>query len=146
MSVALEGHSERPSKTEIGNLEHTLVLVDQKVLRLEISEIGNEESFKTANQNEVNREDYIESNQIPMKNTVAVAVGDALAQLIEEALDQSRRERPRVWAFAVGIDVFLEIGVEILKHKVQQRLSVLVDVLDAEEADDVERIGEHLEQ
>ena len=44
------------------------------------------------------------------------------------------------------IDELLEIGVQILKDKVEKGFAVMVDVLDADEADNIDGIGEHLEK
>lgn len=78
---------------------------------------------------------------------MAVAVSDALAQLEQKGLDLGGRERGGVGALAVGIDEFFEIGIEVLKDEVKEGLAVLlvVQVLNGEEANDVDRIGEHLE-
>ena len=118
MSVAFEGNSKSPTEAEIGDFENPLLLIHQQILRL----------------------------QIPVKNAMAVAVRDTLTELIEKALDESGRHRPRVWLLAVGIDEFLEIRFEVLENQVQKRLAVLVEVLNAEKADDVERLREHLEE
>lgn len=83
---------------------------------------------------------------------MGVAMRDALAELVEENADQTGGKRPRIGAFAVRIDEFLEIGVEVLEDEVEDRLRRLrgvlavVGVLDAKEADDVERLGEQLEE
>lgn len=90
--------------------------------------------------------------EITVEDAMGVAVGDALAELVEKAPDQIGRQRPRIGAFAVGIDEFLEIGIEVLEDEVEDGLGGLggvlavVGVLDAEEADDVERLREHLEE
>lgn len=129
VSVALERDGEGAAEAEISDLKNTLVLVKEKVLRLEIA----------------------------VEDTVAVAVSHALAELEEEALDEGRREGPGIGALAVGIDELLEIGVEILENKVKDGLGEgvgggflglgdLVDVFDGEEADDVDGLGEKLKE
>lgn len=118
MSVALERNSKGPPEAEIGDLENPLLLIHQQVLRL----------------------------QIPVKDAVAVAVRNTLAELVEKTLDEGGGHRPRVWRLAVGIDELLEISIKVLENQVEKRLAVLVKVLDAEEADDVEGLGEHLEE
>lgn len=118
MSVALERNSKGPAEAEISYLENALVLINEKVLRL----------------------------QIAVEDAVAVAVGDALAKLVEKTLDESGGHGPRVRGLAVGIDELLEIGVEILEDEVEKRLVVLLEVLDAEKANDVEGLGEEVEE
>lgn len=122
VSITLERNGEGAAKSQISDLEDAFVLVKQEILRLEV----------------------------PMKNTVAMAVSNPLAELVKEALDERRRKGPRIGALAVGIDKLLEIGVEILEDEVEVGLGtailVGVDVLDAEEADDVEGLREHLEE
>lgn len=83
-----------------------------------------------------------------MKNTVAKAMSNAFTQLKEETLDQGRRERGRIGGFAVRIDVLFEIGVEVLENKVEEGLAVLlvVNVLYAEESNDVDGMGKHLKE
>ncbi|GMN65508.1 hypothetical protein TIFTF001_034584 [Ficus carica] len=103
---------------QIGDLEDPALLVEKQIVRLEIT----------------------------VEDAMGVAVGDALAELVEKAPDQIGRQRPRIGAFAVEIDEFLEIGVEVLEDEVEDGLGGLggvlavVGVLDAEEADDVERL------
>lgn len=58
MGVTLKRDSESPSETKINNFKDALLLVHEKVLRLQIS----------------------------VKNTMGVAVSDTFAQLEEEAL------------------------------------------------------------
>lgn len=71
-------------------------------------------------------------------------MSNALAELIEKALNEGLREGPRVRTLAMGIDEFLEIGIQILENQVKDRLRLaigvvsLVGVFDAEEANDVE--------
>lgn len=80
---------------------------------------------------------------------MGMTVSDPLTQLIQKALDQRGGKRPGVRALAVRINELLEIRVDVLEDEVKQGLAVLllaVDVLDAEEADDVEGLGQHLEQ
>jgi hypothetical protein len=101
-----------------------------------------------------------------VKHTVAVTVSNSLAKLEEKTLYQRRRERPRVGTFAVRIDEFLEIRVEIFENQVEIGFVVVavvvalrgigvikigvgaigVNVFDGEEADDVERLREHLKE
>ena len=117
--VALERNGEGASESKICDLQNPPVLVDQQILGLEIA----------------------------VENAVGVAVSDALAELVEETLNQGRREGPRVGALAMRIDELFEIGFEVLEDEVEERLAVFVEGgFDAEEADDVERLGEHLEQ
>ena len=119
MRVALERNGEGASESKIRDLQNPPVLVDQQILGLEIA----------------------------VENAVGVAVSDALAELVEETLNQGRREGPRIGALAMRVDELFEIGFEVLEDEVEERLAVFVEgVLDAEEADDVERLGEHLEQ
>lgn len=136
MSIALERNSKSATKPKISNLENPLLLIKQKILRLEIA----------------------------VENTVTMTMRNTHTELKQKTLNQSRRKRPRVWPFAVGIDVFLEIGVEVLEDEVEEgfrrRRRVVgggggvvvvvfggfVDVLDFEEADDVDGLGEHLEE
>lgn len=79
-------------------------------------------------------------------------MSNAFAELVEEAANEGVREWARVRALAMGIDVFLEIGVQILENQVKNRLGLavgvvsLVGVFDAEEANDVEGLREHLEK
>ena len=119
MRISLKRHSERPPEPQIGDLKQLLILKQKQILRL----------------------------QIAVKHAVAVAVRDAFAELEHELLDQGIPERPRVGGFAERIDEFLEVGVEVLEDEVEVGLRRgLEDVLDAEEADDVEGGGEHLEE
>lgn len=119
MRISLKRHRERPPEPQIGDLKQLLILKQKQILRL----------------------------QIAVKHAVAVAVRDAFAELEHELLDQGIPERPRVGGFAERIDEFLEVGVEVLEDEVEVGLrGGLEDVLDAEEADDVEGGGEHLEE
>lgn len=119
VGVALERNGECTAKAKISDLEDAPVLVDKQILGLEIT----------------------------VENAVRVAVGDALAELVKKALDQGGREWPGIGALAVGIDKLLQIGVEVLEDEVKEGFAVFVEgVLDAEEADDIEGLGEHLEE
>lgn len=60
-------------------------------------------------------------------------------------LDDVGGEGARVGALAVGVDELLEVGVEELEDEVEDGLAVLGGLLDGEEADDVERLGEQPE-
>ena len=76
-----------------------------------------------------------------------MAVSDTLVELVEETLNKGWREGPRIGPLAMRIDELLKIGFEVLKDEVEKRLAVFVEgVFDAEKADDIERLGEHLEQ
>ena len=119
MRVALERNGEGVSESKICDLQNPPVLVDKQILGLEIA----------------------------VENVVGVAVSDAPTELVEETLNQGRREGPRVGALAMRVDVLFEIGFEVLEDEVEERLAVFVEgVFDAEEVDDVERLGEYLEQ
>lgn len=120
VSVALKRNRKSAAKAKIGNLQDALGLIEKKILRLEIA----------------------------MENAMAMTVGNALTELKQEALDKGGGERARIGALAMRIDELLEIGVKILKYKVEERLTtlVVVDVLDAEETNDVEGLREQLEK
>lgn len=122
MSVALERNSESTTKAQICNFKDALVLVQEKVLGL----------------------------QIAVEDAVAVAVGDAFAKLEEEGLNEGWRKGPGVGTLAMGIDELLEIGVKILKDQVKVGLGAAVlvgiDMFDAKETDNVEGLGKHLEE
>lgn len=79
VGIAFERNGEGASEAKIGDLENPLVLIKEKILRL----------------------------QVAMKDTVAVAVGDAFAKLVQEALNESGGQRPRIGALAVRVDEFL---------------------------------------
>lgn len=117
--VALKRYGEGAAEAEIGDLENPSFLVEQKVLRLEIA----------------------------VEDAVGVAVGHPFKKLVQKALNQRRRKRAGIGAFAVRIDEFFEICVEVLEDEVKDGFALLgVHVFDAEEADDVERLREHLEE
>lgn len=82
-----------------------------------------------------------------MKDPVAVTMRDALAQLKEETLYEGRRKGSGVGGLAIRIDELLEICVEVLKYEVEEGFAGLaVNVLDAEKADHVKGLGQHLKQ
>ena len=122
MSVALERNSESTAKAQICNFKDALVLVQEKILGL----------------------------QITVEDAVAVAVRDAFAKLEEKGLNEGGRKGPRVGTLAMGIDELFEIGVKVLEDQVEIGLGatvlVGVDVFDAKETDNIEGLGEHLEE
>ena len=61
-------------------------------------------------------------------------------------LDLVRGERPGVGPPAVDVKVLLEVGVEELEDEVEDGLAVLGGLLDGEEADDVDGVGEEVEE
>ena len=61
-------------------------------------------------------------------------------------LDLVRGERPGVGPPAVDVEVLLEVGVEELEDEVEDGLAVLGGLLDGEEADDVDGVGEEVEE
>ena len=61
-------------------------------------------------------------------------------------LDEVRGERPGVGPPAVDVEVLLEVGVEELEDEVEDGLAVLGGLLDGEEADDVDGVGEEVEE
>ena len=82
---------------------------------------------------------------------MAVTVSNSLAELEKETLEEGRGERSRVGTFAVRIDEFLEIRIEKFENQVEIGLGFVagvigVNVLDRKEADDVERLREHLKK
>ena len=77
--------------SEIGYFEKAFVLVEKQILWLEIS----------------------------MEDAVTVAVSHALTKLIEEALDQAWRQRPRIHTLTMRINELLQIGVQVFKNQVQ---------------------------
>lgn len=75
-----------------------------------------------------------------------MAVGDSFTQLKKKALDLRRGERGGIRPLSMRVDELLEIGVEILKDEIEEGFAVMVDVLNAYELDDVDGVGEHLEE
>jgi hypothetical protein len=61
-------------------------------------------------------------------------------------LDKVGGERPCVGPPSVDVHEFLEVGVEELEDEVEHGLAVLVGLLDGEELDDVEGVGEEVEE
>jgi hypothetical protein len=55
-------------------------------------------------------------------------------------------ERPRVGPLPVDVHELLEVGVEELEDEVEDGLAVLVGLLDGEELDEVEGVGEEVEE
>ena len=66
-----------------------------------------------------------------MHDAVLVHPRHTLAQLVHEALDDVLRQRVRR-STSVEIHVLLEVGVEVLEDKVQNRLAVLLIMLNAQ--------------
>lgn len=79
VGIAFQRNGEGASKAKVSDLENPLVLIKEKILRL----------------------------QVAMEDTVAVTVGDAFTKLVQEALNESGGEWPRIGALAVRIDEFL---------------------------------------
>ena len=61
-------------------------------------------------------------------------------------LDECSGERPGGGSPTVDIEVLLEIGVEELEDEVEDGLAVLGGLLDGEESDDVDGVGEEVEE
>jgi hypothetical protein len=55
-------------------------------------------------------------------------------------------ERPGVGPLSVDVHELLEVGVEELEDEVEDGLAVLVGLLDGEELDEVEGVGEEVEE
>lgn len=87
MGVSLDWETESTSETEIGKLDHT-ILVDQQVLRLEVS----------------------------VHHSVSMAVSCSLKDLVSEALDFLRRKRTSYMAHILLQVIFtiLENQVELV--------------------------------
>jgi len=129
MRVALERDGEGAAEAQISDLENPLLLVEEKVLGLEIA----------------------------VEDTVAVAVRYALAELEEKTLNKLGREGPNIRALAVGIYELLEVSIEVLEDEVEDGLGEgggggllgfgdLIDMFDGEESHDVDGLGEKLQK
>lgn len=111
--VALHGDGESPTKSKIGDLKNSPVLINKEILWL----------------------------KIPVEDAMAVTMSDALTELEEKTLDYFRRNDPGIRTPVVRINERPQVRIHVLKNEVENRLSVLPmveNVLDAEQADNVQ--------
>lgn len=75
-----------------------------------------------------------------------MTVRNPLEKLKEKALDLTRRKWAGIRALAVGIDEFLKIRVQVLKHQVEEGLSgaggrvLLINVLNTKKPHHIQRL------